>query len=230
MTEEEWLASKYAPDMLRHLRRTLPRREDNTVRAPERKLRLFAVAVCNKLRWLFKHDWHRFALDMAEEYAEDAGDRQMRLEHGVRRTLGELRTDVGRPEHADNPLLDRALDATVFPHELWEGLDGQLYQVYLALEKAWGNRRPPFPHDGEYLHCIVGNPFRPVTFDPRWQSETVFALAYGIYEERAFDRLPILADALEDAGCDHADVLTHCRGDGPHVRGCWVVDLVLGKE
>ena len=82
----------------------------------------------------------------------------------------------------------------------------------------------------DLIRDIFGNPFRPVTVDPRWQTETVVALATGIYAERAFDRMPILADALEDAGCDHADILTHCRGDGPHVRGCWVVDLVLGKE
>ena len=66
--------------------------------------------------------------------------------------------------------------------------------------------------------------------DPAWLSTTVIALAQGIYDEHAFDRLPILADALQDAGCDHADILDHCRGSGPHVRGCWVVDLVLGKE
>jgi hypothetical protein len=56
------------------------------------------------------------------------------------------------------------------------------------------------------------------------------ALARGIYAERAFDRLPILADALQDAGCDNADVLAHCRGRGPHVLGCWVVDRLLKKE
>jgi len=80
------------------------------------------------------------------------------------------------------------------------------------------------------IRDIFGNPFRPVTLDSRWQTETVVALAAGIYAERAFDRMPILADALEDAGCDHADILTHCRSDGPHVRGCWVVDLLLGKS
>ena len=58
---------------------------------------------------------------------------------------------------------------------------------------------------------------------------TVVSLAEGIYAERAFDRLPILADALQDAGCDNPDVLDHCRGDGPHARVCWVVDLILGK-
>jgi len=55
-------------------------------------------------------------------------------------------------------------------------------------------------------------------------------LARTIYEDRAFDRLPILADALEETGCDNADVLNHLRGDGLHMRGCWVVDLVLGRE
>jgi hypothetical protein len=55
-------------------------------------------------------------------------------------------------------------------------------------------------------------------------------LASHIYDSRAFDRLPILADALEEAGCKDAEILAHCRGPGPHVRGCWVVDLVLGKE
>jgi hypothetical protein len=80
------------------------------------------------------------------------------------------------------------------------------------------------------LLCVFGNPFRPGAFDPAWRSETVVALASGIYAERAFDRLPILADALEEAGCDHPDVLAHCRQlDATHVRGCWVVDLVLGK-
>jgi len=77
---------------------------------------------------------------------------------------------------------------------------------------------------------IFGNPFHPVAVEPRWQTETVVAIATGIYAERAFDRLPILADALEEAGCDNGDVLSHCRGPGPHVRGCWVVDLLLRKE
>jgi hypothetical protein len=77
---------------------------------------------------------------------------------------------------------------------------------------------------------IFGNPFRPVAFDPRWRTADVMGLAWAIYDEGAFDRLPLLADALMDAGCEHEQVLTHCRSAGPHARGCWVVDLVLGKE
>jgi len=79
------------------------------------------------------------------------------------------------------------------------------------------------------LRCLFGNPFRPVAVDPQWLTSTVTQLAQGIYDDRAFDRLPILADALQDAGCDNDDVLNHCRDTGPHARGCWVVDLVLGK-
>jgi hypothetical protein len=77
---------------------------------------------------------------------------------------------------------------------------------------------------------IFGNPFRPVVLDSSWLTSDVVALARGIYEERAFDRMPILGDALQDAGCENDDILAHCRGEGPHVRGCWVVDLVLGRE
>jgi len=77
------------------------------------------------------------------------------------------------------------------------------------------------------LHCVFGNPFRPVTLDPRSRTADVLGLARGAYEDRAFDRLPLLADALMDAGCDDEQVLAHCRSEGPHVRGCWVVDLVL---
>lgn len=79
------------------------------------------------------------------------------------------------------------------------------------------------------LRCIFGNPFRPVAVNPEWLALTVQSLAAAIYEERAFDRLPILGDALEDAGCANQDILSHCRGGGEHVRGCWVVDLLLGR-
>jgi hypothetical protein len=77
---------------------------------------------------------------------------------------------------------------------------------------------------------IFGNPFRPVTVHPSWLTSDVRLLATGIYEEKAFDRLPILADALQDAGCGNDEILNHCRSEGPHVRGCWVVDLLLGKS
>jgi hypothetical protein len=77
---------------------------------------------------------------------------------------------------------------------------------------------------------IFGNPFRPVAFDSAWRTSTVQALASQMYDSRDFIPMPILADALQDAGCENEDILAHCRGQGPHVRGCWVVDLVLGKS
>ncbi|MBX3400579.1 MAG: hypothetical protein KF873_17730 [Gemmataceae bacterium] len=80
------------------------------------------------------------------------------------------------------------------------------------------------------LICIFGNPFRSVVLEHAWLTSTARGIAQAIYDDRAFDRLPILADALQDAGCENDDILSHCRCDGPHVRGCWVVDGVLGKE
>jgi hypothetical protein len=81
------------------------------------------------------------------------------------------------------------------------------------------------------LRDIFGNPFRPITFSPEWRTDTAVALAQRMYESREFSAMPILADALQDAGCDNTDILSHCRDTSQvHVRGCWVVDLVLGKQ
>jgi hypothetical protein len=83
------------------------------------------------------------------------------------------------------------------------------------------------------LRCVFGNPFRPLAVRPdwlAWNDGAVPKLAAAIYEERAFDRLPVLADALEEAGCTDGDLLGHCRRPGEHARGCWAVDLLLGKS
>ena len=80
------------------------------------------------------------------------------------------------------------------------------------------------------LRDIFGNPFRPVAFSPEWQTGTAASIARAMYDSRDFGAMPILADALQDAGCDSEEILSHCRDPhGVHVRGCWVVDLVLGK-
>lgn len=81
-----------------------------------------------------------------------------------------------------------------------------------------------------WLREIFGNPFHPITIDPVWLTSSVVTLAQAIYDDRAFDRMPHLADALEEAGCTNEDILNHCRQPGEHVRGCWLVDLILGKE
>ncbi len=88
----------------------------------------------------------------------------------------------------------------------------------------------PRPEYAGFLRDIFGNPFRPVVVDPAWRTSTAVAIAQGMYESRDFSAMPILADAIQDAGCANDDILNHCRGDGPHVRGCWVVDMVLGKS
>jgi hypothetical protein len=139
----------------------------------------------------------------------------------------------------------------------WEELAAAEEEAITALDRT-GNRAGHFaiwslhPHpgkgSGEVVGCIrkhegrehtaillelLGNPFRPVTIVPSifaWNDGTIPKLAQGIYEERAFDRLPILADALEEAGCQDQDILGHCRSGGEHVRGCWVLDLLLGKS
>jgi hypothetical protein len=84
---------------------------------------------------------------------------------------------------------------------------------------------------------LFGNPFRPVAINPAWQTPTVLALATAAYENRILPagtlepaRLEVLADALEETGCDNADILNHCRQAGVHVRGCWVLDCLRGKE
>lgn len=133
------------------------------------------------------------------------------------------------------------LRGTVCPAVFWDHLvrthrdvESQLFRQHGA-DAGWEERnrsaKEAIWQKGMcLLREIDGNPFRPVALDPAWLTSTVVTLAEGIYQARAFDRMPILADALEDAGCDHADILTHCRQPGEHVRGCWVVDLLTGRK
>jgi hypothetical protein len=106
-----------------------------------------------------------------------------------------------------------------------------------AAERAAGGKNADGFAVERRLQCVfvrdIFNPFRPVTIDPTWlawNDGTVVKLAQAIYDGRVFDRLPVLADALEEAGCQDAELLAHCRGAGSHVRGCWPLDLVLGKK
>jgi len=107
-----------------------------------------------------------------------------------------------------------------------------LWRTLVYHNKVYGKdfvrRGPGLAH--VLLHDIFGNPFRPVAFDPVWRTDTASSLAKHMYESRDFSAMPILADALQDAGCENDDILSHCRDEKQvHVRGCWVVDLVLGK-
>jgi len=106
---------------------------------------------------------------------------------------------------------------------------------FLAPADADGDYRMPMlkavSAEAALLRDIFGNPFRPVAFSPEWRTSTVVSLAKSMYDSRNFGPMPLLADALQDAGCEHEDILDHCRDANiTHVRGCWVVDGVLGKS
>jgi hypothetical protein len=86
----------------------------------------------------------------------------------------------------------------------------------------------------ELLRDVIGNPFLPPpALSPewlKWNESIVVRIARAIYDERDFGRLPVLGDALEDAGCNDGEMLAHCRAGGRHTRGCWLVDLILGRH
>ncbi len=98
--------------------------------------------------------------------------------------------------------------------------------------QIFGRGRPWWHSPGsiDVIKELFGDIIRPIQLDPMLRTGTVVALAKTIYEAGAFDRLPILVDALEDAGCDDVRILSHCRQARWHVRGCWALDLILGKN
>jgi len=94
-----------------------------------------------------------------------------------------------------------------------------------------GSGYPPVAELVPLVRCVFGDPFRPIEFSPDWRTDTALTLARQMYASRNFSAMPILADALQDAGCDNAHILDHCRGGNlGHIRGCWACDLVLGKS
>jgi hypothetical protein len=108
---------------------------------------------------------------------------------------------------------------------MWQALNGDpRFGVSASMDLGGELLRGTFGHFVLDIFCCPS-----LTVDPRWLTATVIDLAGTIYAERAFDRLPILADALMDAGCDNDEIIAHCRAEAPHVRGCWVVDVLLGK-
>jgi hypothetical protein len=225
MTEKEWLGCDDPRAMVEFLRG----------KASERKLRLFAVACCYRIWHLLPDKDCREAVQIAESFADGRGDvQQLRSVEAAGECYCDNREEVREErlgylaggaifqlgqEHLESQNVAEAAADTV-TCSAW-GVDP------VAAEAA---KRDEAIAQCQLLRDVFGNPFRPVTLDLAWRTSAVVALARGIYEERAFDRMPILADALEDAGCDNADVIAHCRDPkAMHVRGCWVVDLVLGK-
>jgi hypothetical protein len=221
MTEAEWLAATDPTPMLEYLR----------YKASERKLRLFACACCKLVTPLLQCDTCLRAVGVAESHADGMMSEQAVADarehvHGEWMNYG----DSYRHLDAAASLLLSAIDH--HPHQITWLCPAEMEREALSEDSPdeaaiLGELSRVQPR---LLRCIFGNPFRPVTADPSWLTSTVVSLAHGIYADRAFDRLPILADALQDAGCYNADILAHCRSDGPHARGCWVVDLVLRKQ
>jgi hypothetical protein len=111
----------------------------------------------------------------------------------------------------------------------WGGAPAFVAPDEIILERAL-DREAEGTAQCRLLREIVGNPFRPVPCDPSWLTPPVKALGQSVNEEGRFQELPILADALEEAGCANPDLLAHCRHPVQHVRGCWALDLVLGKQ
>jgi hypothetical protein len=214
-------------------------------RPPDRKLRLFACAFC-RCHWGRLTDPRcRRTVEAAERFADDpsrgaellAAQAEAAEAHRAWVTAWEAalilqgKLNRRRGLHAERAVIE----AVQWAAGSAPGLDIERAYAYLWCAHAGTGSDEQVAALGRYadlLREVFGNPFRLVAVEPdrlRWNHGSVPALARRIYGEGAFHDLPILADALEDAGCDNADLLAHCRGGGPHVRGCWALDLVLGK-
>jgi hypothetical protein len=214
MTEEEWLACDDPRQMLDFLRE----------KASERKLRLVGCAWCRHIWHLLADQRSRTSVEIAEQFADgDASEGDLVSAAAVSWSVSD-RYMLGRKAAA----AEAAAEAAYIPDEY--GSDYHLSLLSYNAFYAAGETSSEYATQCQLLRDIFGNPFRPVAFDPAWRTSTAVALAEQMYASRDFGAMPILADALQDAGCDNADVLGHCRAPGEHVRGCWVVDLVLGKE
>jgi hypothetical protein len=238
MTEAEWLACGDSRKMLEFLRDKLS----------ERKLRLFSCACCRRIWPLLSDERSQTAVRVAELYADGsvgsehlsaaaAGAKASVLVGGLSPHPASAAHRAAYdpkdypPPYPDAPSINAfataedAAQAAACADELWKAGRNRK-RAKVSFNRA---RREERAAQGQLFRDIFGNPFRPSVAVPSWLTSTVVALASQMYEGRDFSAMPILADALEDAGCDNEDVLHHCRGPGAHVRGCWVIDLVLGK-
>jgi hypothetical protein len=235
MTEAEWLAANYPYPMLKFLHAW----------ACDRKIRLFGCA-CVRRVWHLNRDERLGPILLAvEDFADGliTAD-EMRPLHLLAADIGDGDDDQSPdPDGPSGSIACELMYASVVPlghpfsyhgpsHRVGHSAAAAAASVAsqgAGLEEFWRMKDVEFERQTVLVRDIFGNPFRPVTINPDWLTSTAIALARGMYESRDFSPMPILADALQDAGCDNDDILTHCRGPGPHVRGCWVVDLVLGK-
>jgi hypothetical protein len=222
--EAEWLACD-DPRILVQCVDGLPPSGQWDARVTTRKQRLFACSCCRVVCDLLTDPRSRHAVDIAERFVEGLADQQ------------EL-ASASKGAHA---VFDEVAGYTGVTDLSWAvvELTGETPSANAIVTSVVGlrSRFPPSPPGRPAVESkvtalirdIFGNPFRSVTIETGWLTANVVAIAQAIYTERAFDHLPILADALEDAGCGNADILNHCRQPGEHARGCWLIDLVLGK-
>jgi hypothetical protein len=238
MTEAEWLSCTDPSALIEYLRG----------RSADRKIRLFAVACCRRIEHLLPQitarervpDGQR-AVAVAERYADGMATPEELLDAywGAEKVTVEGERPFQEVAFRDaNGLFDVHMAAF---NELRDYADAR-FEKYRPSPDEPAQFTPESAAQWErlgvqescaqasLLRDIFGNPFRSIACAPQWRTDTAIALARTMYESRDFSAMPILADALQDGGCDSAEVLDHCRGPGPHVRGCWVVDLVLGKE
>ena len=219
MTEAEWLACEEPQAMLLFL----------ASNGSGRKFRLFACA-CVRRIWALLHDARsRSAVEAAERFAEGLISRA-----DVQRACAKALNVLMFQGMAANG--DLHAPRAAYCAASREYVRDTSVEVASALS-LWGGDRVKVAE--LRAHCallrdIFGSPFGPTPrIEPAWLADNDKAathLAHGIYEELAFERMPILADALEDAGCAAADLLTHLRSPGPHVRGCWALDLILARS
>src|SRR5262245_21412595 len=203
MTGEQWLACKDTRAMLTFLEGRVSDRDPQ-----------LAAAVCCRVVWGFVSDRRLRKLVRTFERFID-GDVP---DH----SLDQARRDITRERGRNNEPLPSGNSANYIV------LSGCLRRPNLSEVLAGVNSFMECPKGPSLLRCLL-NPF-PCVRDPRWRTSDAIGLAQAIYDEGAFDRLPILADALMDAGCADELVIGHCRCISPHVHGCWVVDLILGKQ
>ncbi|OAI50769.1 hypothetical protein AYO44_17525 [Planctomycetaceae bacterium SCGC AG-212-F19] len=207
MTEADWLACTDPQKMLEFLRG----------KASDRKLRLFAVACCREFVNFPSHGLDPKPIELGERCADGLAtdaDRTAAFE-----SIQMQKENAVFEQQFERAAWLLAIQSMVFTN-IWDGI---------GYTPGWSTPAWHYPKKCHLLRDIFVSLFHAVTIERLWLTSNVVALAETIYDERAFERMPILADALEDAGCTNAEVLNHCRSGGEHVRGCWVVDLVLGK-
>jgi hypothetical protein len=206
------------------------------VREP-RLRRLYVCACCRRIWDLLTDARSRRAVEIAELFADgQASDNQLAGAHSEACVAAaEMGAAVVRLPSFKRKLphkLHVAALAAAHASATQVTVRGSLAAAeasFVHLAQVSGEHR----NQATLLRDIFGKSFHSVAIEPHWLTwnhTTVAAIARHIYDERAFHEMPILADALEDAGCTNADLLEHCRGPGPHVRGCWAVDLLLGKS